>query len=380
MNKLLGNVLGEFLSLFSRNVGKDDEPPERVLVVKTHAIGDLLMVTPSIAALRRLFPEAHLAVLTGRWSADVLRGNPDVDEVIGFPDELLFRHSVLGLMRLAQRVRAMRFDLAAIFQSSGAVQALIALAGVPMRIGFDLAGSGFSLTTRLAWSPNSDRFIGDNYMDLPREIGFADATPASVLVLSEAERQAAFERHVEPFANRGEMLVAICPGGGKNPRDKVNAKRWPADRFAQVALKLAQEFRARVLVLGGADDEAAVGAVMDRIPFKGIRPERTTLRELACLISFCSLVITNDSAPVHIAAALKVPCVAVYGPSNPLAVGPPVDTHYALKSELECSPCYSNERFPGCDNPVCMKDIAVEAVLNQALSALQARSLCYDAK
>nr|HDM59830.1 lipopolysaccharide heptosyltransferase II [Bacillota bacterium] len=374
MNRYIGEVLGGFLRFAGRWTGRmGPREPERILVVKTHAIGDLLMVTPSIAALRRLFAESYLAVLTGRWSADVLLGNPDVDEVIKFPDELLFRHSVVGLLWLVKRLRAQRFDLAAIFQASGAVQVLIALAGVPVRIGFDMNGSGFSLTRRLPWSPNSDRFIGDNYLDLPRELGFSDAAPASVLVLSEREREAAFERYVEPFANRGEMLIAICPGGGRNPRDKVSAKRWPADRFAEVALKLAQEFRARVLVLGGTDDEAAVSAVMDRIPFKGIRPERITLRELACLISFCSLVVTNDSAPVHIAAALKVPCVAVYGPTNPLAVGPPVDTHYVVKSEVECSPCYSNERFPGCDNPICMKEIAVEAVLNQALSALRAR-------
>ncbi len=367
-------MLGGLLRVGGRRTGRiQQQEPGRILVVKTHAIGDLLMVTPSISALRQLFPRAHLAVLCGKWSADVLKGNPDIDAVIEFPDELLFKHSIRGLLRLAKRIGVMRFDLAAIFQPSAPVQAIAALAGVPRRVGLDLNGSGFSLTTRLAWRPNSERFIGDNYMDLPRELGFDGTAPRSVLVLSDAERQAAFDIHLAEYVNFGERLIAVCPGGGKNPRDKVWAKRWPADRFAQVALTLSQETGARVLVLGGQGDEAALSAVIDRIPFKGICPKGTTLRELAGLISFCSLVVTNDSAPVHIAAALEVPCVAIYGPTNPLAVGPRIATHHVIKSSAECSPCYSNERFPGCDDPFCVRDIAVETVLTAARKALAER-------
>lgn len=374
LNKLVGSVLGGLLRIAGRRTGRmRQQEPERILVIKTHAIGDLLMVTPSISALRQLFPRAHLAVLSGKWSADVLKGNPDIDAVIEFPDELLFKHSIGGLLRLAKRIGVMRFDLAAIFQPSAPVQAIAALAGVPRRIGLDRNGSGFSLTTRLAWRPNSERFIGDNYMDLPRELGFDGAAPRSVLVLSDAERQAAFDRHLAEYVNCGERLIAVCPGGGKNPRDKAWAKRWPADRFAQVALTLSQKTGARVLVLGGQGDEAALSAVIDRIPFKSICPKGTTLRELAGLISFCSLVVTNDSAPVHIAAALEVPCVTIYGPTNPLAVGPRIATHHVVKSSAECSPCYSNERFPGCDDPFCVRDIAVETVLKAARKALAER-------
>ena len=370
MNRFVGSALGGLLSVFGRKAGNSLRQPERILVVKTHAIGDLLMVTPSIAALRQPLPDSYLSVLSGKWSAEMLKGNPNIDETIVFPDEILFNHSIVGLLRLARRLRAKRFDLAAIFQPSAPVQAMVALAGVPRRIGFDRDGSGFSLTTRLPWRPNSERFIGENYMDLPRELGFDGPTPRSVLILSDAEKEAAFEKFLAEHADREGKLIAVCPGGGKNPRDEVGAKRWPPDRFAKVALALAQETRARVLVLGGEGDEVALGAVMDRIPFKGIRPQGTKLRELACLISFCSLVITNDSAPVHIAAALEVPCVTIYGPTNPLAVGPRVATHHVVRSAAECSPCYSNEKFPGCADPFCMKDILVKAVLEAARKAL----------
>jgi len=369
VNRFAGSVLGGLLSVFGRQAG-DSPQPKRVLVVKTHAIGDLLMVTPSIAALRQLLPDSRLSVLSGKWSADMLKGNPSIDEIIVFPDDILFNHSVIGLLRLAKLLRAKRFDLAAIFQPSAPVQAIVALAGVPRRLGFDLNGSGFSLTSRLPWNPKSERFIGENYMDLPRELGFDGPTPRSVLILSDAEREAAFDKHLAEYMDRDDSLIAVCPGGGKNPRDDVGAKRWPADRFAKVALALAQETRARVLVLGGQSDEAILGDVMDRIPFKGIRPRGTTIRELAGLISFCSLVITNDSAPVHIAAALEVPCVTIYGPTNPLAVGPPIESHHVVKSSAECSPCYSNEKFPSCANPFCMRDIPVEAVLETAREAL----------
>ncbi|MBN1592742.1 MAG: lipopolysaccharide heptosyltransferase II [Candidatus Coatesbacteria bacterium] len=370
MNRLVGGLLGGFLGLFARGTDGEELHPKRVLVVKTHAIGDLLMVTPSIVALKQLLPDSHIAVLSGSWSAEILEGNPSVDEVIVFPDELIFNHSIAGLLKLARKLAAERFDLAAIFQPSAPVQAIVALAGVPVRVGFDLDGSGFSLTMHLPWSPNSERFIGDNYMDLPRALGFEGATPDSVLVLSDVERQLAFEKFLAPETSRKNKLIAVCPGGGKNPRDDVGAKRWSADRFAQVARKLAQETGARVLVLGGKSDEVFLDAVMDRLPFKGIRPQGTSLRELACLISFCSLLITNDSAPVHIAAALKVPCVTIYGPSNPLAVGPRIPTHFVVTSPVNCSPCYSNEKFPGCKDPLCMKDIPTEVVLDSARKAI----------
>lgn len=374
MNRIIGAGLGGLARVLARSTKRAaDEAPERILVVKTHAIGDLLMVTPGIAALRQLFPNAHIAALSGRWSAEILVGNPDLDETIEFPDELLFGHKVGGLLRLASQIQAKRFDLACIFQASAPVQMLIALAGIPERIGFDLNGSGCSLTRRLDFSPNSERFVGDNYMDVPRALGFEGEMPPTVLNLSDNEKEEAFQIHLAETVAPDTKLIAVCPGGGKNPRDKVNAKLWPADRFAQVASKLAREIGARVLVLGGPDDENMLRNVMDLLPFKGIKPTGTTLRELACLISFSSLLITNDSAPVHIAAALGVPCVAVYGPSNPLAVAPPVATHHVVRTTAECSPCYSNERFPGCDRPFCISMITTESVLAEARKALEER-------
>jgi len=350
--------------------GKPRPRPGRILVVKTHAIGDLLMVTPSIRALRTLYPDAHIAVLVGRWSAPVLENNPDIDEVIDFPDEMLFGGRVYQLPRLILEIRARQFDLAAVFQPSGAVQLLVALARVPQRIGFDLDGSGFSLTRRLAWSPNSERFIGDNYMDIPRSLGFSAQMPESVLVVLETERRAAFEKYLAGRVEKGRPLIALCPGGGRNPRDVVSAKVWPHNHFAAVARTLASEYSAKVMVLGGPGDEQTCEAVCRNAAVDCILPRRTTLRELAALISLSALVITNDSAPVHIAAALGVPCIGLYGPSNPKAVAPRVPTHRTIKSTAPCSPCYSNQKFPGCRKPNCMAKITVESVLEAARNLL----------
>ncbi|MCD6326913.1 lipopolysaccharide heptosyltransferase II [bacterium] len=371
MNRLLGSAVRAAAIVLGRRKRRTaDQAPKRILVVKTHAIGDLLMVTPSIRAIRLLFPDAHISALTGKWSAPILVGNPDIDELLEFPDEALFGHKIGALSRLSRGLRALRFDLATIFQPSAPVQMLIALAGVPERIGFDLNGSGASLTRALAWSPNSERFIGDYYMDIPRALGFTGDAPHSVLALADEERAAASHKYLAPSLTQDDKIVAVCPGGGNNPRDSVPQKLWPAERFAHVAEVLARETGARILLLGGRADVDVLDAVASHLSHNAIRPVGTSLRELACLISSCDLIISNDSAPVHIAAALSVPCVAIYGPSNPHAVAPNASTSHIVASEAPCSPCYSNERFPGCAEPYCMEGISVDTVLEASRAAL----------
>jgi len=168
----------------------------------------------------------------------------------------------------------------------------------------------------------------------------------------------------------------ICPGGGTNPRDRVPAKRWGAERCATLAAALAAQGR-RVLLAGGAGDRTVLRAVAQEAARQGARIEtlEPSIPELGGLLARCGLLVTNDSAPLHLGLALGAPTVALFGPTNPRALTPPDARRLkVIESPLPCSPCYSNSLFPGCDNPRCMDAIATDEVLDACLSMLSSRN------
>ncbi|MBN2053629.1 glycosyltransferase family 9 protein, partial [bacterium] len=211
--------------------------PRKILLVKTHAIGDVLMVSPAIEGLRRLFPEAHLAFLTGAWSAPVLSMCEGLDDIIVFADADLHEHHTGRLWSLIRQIRSMGFDTALIFHPSPVIQLLVAAMGIPGRIGLDHHGSGFSCNGRVPWVPNGDRYAGDMFFDLVRELGDPGVRPPLRLAVPEAARESIGNRLASIGIDSGPLVV-MCPGGGRNPRDMVSAKLWSSAGYGDLAAVL----------------------------------------------------------------------------------------------------------------------------------------------
>jgi len=352
-----------------RRVRLDGFQPGKILVVKTHAVGDLLLTTPAIRAIRRRFPDAELHLLVCDQVRNVVETNPDIDEIISFDARLIVRRALSGWIAIAWRLRSQKYNLAVIFHASPWLHLICWIAGIALRVGFDHGGSGFSLSRAVSWQPNTTRYVADVYMDIARIFG---AAPLSPLVLKPAldDRRKMISICRRCGLEESELLIAVCPGGGLNPRDYVPQKRWPQERFAAVINRLREEFQCKVLIVGGKSDKDVAAAIAQGCDTEVVNLcGETTLRQTAALFGRCALVISNDSAPLHVAVAMGTPAVGIFGPSNVAAIMPSNNPrHIAVTSSLPCSPCYANCVFPGCASPKCLATISVDEVL-QAASA-----------
>jgi len=327
--------------------------------VKPSSLGDIVQSLPFLHVLRRGFPEATIAWVVGRPNLDVLSGHPDLDEVIVFERERWggtrgFFGSLNELSRFARTLRKRRFDLVVDLQGLLRSGLLSYVTGAPERVGFANAREMSRLFyNRRVEVPNPDMHAVDRYLLVAKQIGLDTNGPVrfDVPVPKEAER---FARDYLASANgEGWPVVVLLPVS------RWPTKRWPPERFAALADRVAHELGAAVLFLGAADDVPLVEHIRTQMKQPSLSlVGRTTLKRSAALLRWASVVVANDSGPMHLAVVLGVPVVALYGPTSPERTGPYGGRTRVFRSTRECAPCFRSR----CDNPECMRDIAVDDV------------------
>lgn len=328
----------------------------------------MILITPAIRALRSVHPNAHISVVVGEWSKVALEGNPNLDEIIAYPDPWIQNRQPLGYLKLVSILRKKGFDVAYIFHSHPLIHLITVLAGISKRFGFfdfQLKKRGKLLTAKTEWQPNTDRYIADNYLDIARLTGWRGSDVALDFFLTEEERQYSNNLLAENNIKSGEFLV-VAPGGGVNPRQNVFEKRWGAAKFRKLCDLLHLNWDLPI-VLTGSPQEVAIGEEITRgtsarvINLIG----KTGFRHTAGLIQRCCMLICNDSAVMHVAVAFKIPSLAIFGPSNPRSLLPRSDLNQWITSGLDCSPCYCNSIFEGCEHLRCMEELSPESVMER---------------
>jgi heptosyltransferase-2 len=313
-----------------------NDPPASLLVRATNWLGDAVMTTPALAAVREGFPDARIVLLARPLVAELFRHHPDVDEVMVF--ELPGRHEgVLGRLRLAGEVRLRRFDGALLLQNAFDAALIAFLGRIPERAGYPTDGRRILLTLPVPLTPGIlERHEVEYYLCLLDGLGIPRPVPAALkLAVTEEEREAMATRLASLGIERGAPIVAINPGATYG-----SAKRWYPDRFAAVADALSAEWRARVVVVGSAAESPLAGEIeaATRNPPVNLAG-KTTVRELMALLSLSSFLVTNDSGPMHIGAALGVPLVAIFGPTDWRRTSPWSSLAKVVRVEIDCSPC-----------------------------------------
>lgn len=340
---------------------------QRILVRGTNWIGDAVLTTPALMALRAGFPKARIAVLAKPAVAELLQGHPSVDEIVVYRDP--GPHAGLGgKLTLARRLRAGRYDLAVLLQNAFEAAAVTALAGIPNRYGYATDGRWFLLTHRVPLSRSTRRkHHVEYYLDLLRPLGVPVTLSAPGLRTTPEEDAAAKERLRSLGVPEGRLLIGLNPGSTYG-----TAKRWIPERFAEAADRVAADYGGHVLIFGVRGEESLGTAIANRMTSTStVLSGRTTVRELMALIKACGLFITNDSGPMHIAAAFGVPLVAIFGPTDPVTTSPFGKGHELIRKPVDCSPCLLRE----C--PIdhrCMQGIGIDAVHAAAVRQLQAAS------
>ncbi len=356
--------------LRSRTIGNhaiDRSRIQRILVASTNWVGDGVMTLPALEAVRRNFPSGALTVLARPWVAPLFEHHPAVDHILVAADGGGAWSRFLETLQLARFLRQERFDLAVLFPNAFRAAALTCLGGVTHRVGYDTDGRGFLLTRRIV---KDERVLRahqvDGYLGLLRALGWeAERRDPELSVTT--EEVAAAEARLKAAGLGGDCLrVGLGPGAIFG-----QAKRWPAERFAVIGDWVAARWGGQVLVFGSRKEAEICGALEQSMGSPVLNlAGRTSLREAMALIHCCHLFLTNDSGLMHVAAALGVPTVAIFGSTDPIATGPRGRRTRVVRHAVECAPCLK----PACATDYrCLLSIRPEEVW-EAMESLRGQA------
>ena len=330
----------------------------RILILKPCCLGDVILATPVIGAMRMAYPHAQIDFAVGAWSRSVVAHHPHVHAILDTGAVGQGRYGWSDLRQLAERVRAGRYDLCLTLDRSPRVSVVPWLAGVPLRAGLDSRGRGFAHNIRVPVP--AVRYEPELYLDVARAVtGQSPHRRPDVerpLFVPTAEERA---KAAQVLAQAGALVVAVHPGGGSNPGTVLTAKRWAPERFAQVANRIAGRYGATVALVGTRSDAPLTAAVRGamRAPSLDLTGQ-LDLGELGALYERCALMLGNDTGAMHLANAVGTPVVALYGPSDPRVYGPYDQKSLALWHDVGCNPCFRDGRA----RPDCCPNRSMEAI------------------
>jgi heptosyltransferase II len=303
----------------------------KILIRATNWVGDAVMALPALRAVRSRFPESEITILAKPYVAAIYQNQHICDNVMMVDH----KHDMVG------EIRARKFDVALLLQNAFEAAWLAWRAGIPKRIGYARDGRSILLTKpipvpRPGEIPAHEQFY---FLELLRRAGWLDALPnetSIALRVPEENRRGAGEFLLAEGARPGSLRIAIGAGASYG-----SAKCWPPDRFAEMANRL-QVLTGAEVILFGTSAEAAVSSVITAgmhqrpIDLTG----KTSIADLPALLSQCHLFIGNDSGAMHVAAAVGLPVVAVFGPTDPLGTAPVTPRCSIVQEKAYCSPCF----------------------------------------
>ena len=341
--------------------------PEKIMVRAPNWIGDAVMCLPALEALRAQYPSSETVLVAKPWVTEIFLHHPAISRQIVYDPEAEHR-GVQGFWKLVHALRAEKFNAAVLFQNAFHAAWTAWWADIPVRVGYAREGRSRLLTDAVEAPPAAAYgHHAHYYLQLLFRAGLIerpDPVEDVRLVLDKAEMAWA-RKCVESLGLDGpRFLVGLHPGAAFGP-----AKRWLPDRFADLADRLIGALDADVLIFGAPEEKPLAEAIAQQMEHRpAVVAGRTTLRQLMSLLAQCQLIVANDSGPMHLAAALGVPLVAIFGSTNERATGPLGTRARVVKQPVECSPCGRRE----C--PIdfrCMTGVAVDSVHRAALEVLK---------
>ena len=329
---------------------------KKILIRSTNWIGDAIMTTPAVRAIRKNFPDAEISILTKPWVVPVFSDSPYVDNLLIY-DEAGKHKGMVGKMRLAKDLKQYGFDAAILLQNAFEAALITFFAGIPCRIGYNTDVRGFLLTHSVSCTPQIKKIHQTGYyLGILQGVGLDTDGPGLDLVVNNKDQKRAAEILEEHGISRADRLVGINPSATFGP-----AKQWFPERYAALSDKIHEVFGADILLFGGPKDRELgirISQMMQH-PLVDLCG-KTKLGEAIALISMCNLFITNDSGLMHVAAALDIPLIAIFGSTNPVTTGPKGLNSKIVRVPIDCSPCLKPECPKG--HLKCMDQIDVNMV------------------
>jgi len=336
---------------------------KNILVIKIGAIGDVILAIPSIRALRKKFPEARIYCLVGKESRSILQRCPYLNGIIVFDHKEKDR-GIFGLFNILKEVRKYYFDMVIDLQNNRKSHLISYFSMSADRYGYNNRKLSFLLNHKVEPAQTDTPAVEHQFrtlklLDIDKENLNLELWPSEeddeyIRILLESE-----------WIGQKEKIVGINLGASK----RWLSKCWPLENFAQLCDKLSKD-SIRVIITGTQEDLNSAAKIQKLASSKLLNfAGKTTIMQLAALIKRCSVFVSADSAPLHVAASVGTPMVALFGPTSPDRHMPPAKIAVAIKKDVACSPCYK----PNCKSMECMRQISVEEVYRTVKSLLVAK-------
>lgn len=346
--------------------------PNRILLIKLRALGDVILSTPVVWNLRQVFPKAQIAFLTEEAGAELLKNDPALNEVIVYPRQAV--ESMAGTSRIREerrfldRLKAKKYDWVIDLFGNPRSAWLTYLSGARKRVGFAYHFRKWAYNVKVP--PKNPQYVVEFNLDALRALGIP-VVDSRLRVHLREEDMAYAETYLSHQRLGGEgPVVGLFPGGG------WESKRWGLKGFTEVGDALSQEYGARVLLLGGKKEEKDLEEIAATMKKRPAILSEATLGQLAAVTSKLSLWIGNDSGPKYLGVAFDVPTVTIFGPTDSANATPPGGRHLAVKAEVPCLVCNQTTcPFKPEDerHQQCMSKVSPEQVLEAAKRLLDER-------
>jgi lipopolysaccharide heptosyltransferase II len=357
--------------------------PLRILIINPFGIGDVIFSTPLVETLRKNFPESFIAYICNKRAAELLRTDPNLNKVLVYERDdhrdawersriEYFKEMFSALVRLRKEKFDILIDLSLAYQYN----LFAMLGGIKKRIGFNYKNRGRFLTDRIDIEGFNDKHVVDYYLEVLKFLSIdAAKNKTSVRIYASGPSLEAADAALNSLGvKREDLLIGVVPGCGASWGADASRRRWDKNNFALLAKKLIEKYHAKIILFGDKKEvdicNDIAGTVKNVINYCG----KTSIPEMAALMSKCRLVISNDGGPLHMAVGLGVNTVSIFGPVDGGIYGPysTRGKHIVVcKKDLACRPCYKKFRYKKCDDRVCLSGISAKDVFSVAEEILK---------
>ena len=354
MNLIIKNIiviLGKGFFIFKNK--KIPKNPKKILIMRSGGIGDVIMSTPLIKAIKNHYKNAEITYFVGNWSKAVLKDNPNIDNLFTYDDLIIVNMNIPGILKMIKQIRKEKFDMIFNLEKSWHWVILSFLFKIKTRVGFDRKGEGFA--NNLTAKFDGSKYELEYYLDLAELCKITPKTKNMEVYLTKQEKQTAtnFIKN-----NKLNNIIGIAPGGADNPAQQAFIKRWPVENYIELINKLKNK---QFILFGGKNDIATCNKIKQKTKNTISTAGKLTLKQSAALMQKCKLIITHDSGPMHLAAT-KTKVIALFGPTQAERFAPKNAITITSKS---CKSCYTiYGEFKDCKSKKCMKSIKVRHVLS----------------
>jgi ADP-heptose:LPS heptosyltransferase len=342
----------------SPNVSKNIK---RVLIIQLAGLGDMVMATSTIRAIRRLYPNARLCLLINSRSFGIMKDFPYLDEIFAFK-------GLGSVFRIIFKLRQGHFDLVInlyrLYSFKGSIKMFLLFLAINGRywVGRDTQKMGFFYHLKIPENLKDQKHEIELQLDIARALGATIDDTTMELPIQDSDKTFITDFLYKQGVSENDILIGFNPGGFRPSR------HWFTQRWAQLADTLAESYRSKVIIIADKRDAADVESIAALVKYPVIKLSDLTLPQLVALIARLNLFITDESGPMHIACAVKTPLVALFGPGevNKFSPYPPDKRYVVIKKDTQCSPCY---KF-SCKKRECMSKISVDDVLSAVKTVL----------